>query len=108
MDDERYLMIYPAFLIGQPPEPGKPEQIAVRMVDGQSALPIFTETLLAERFMDAEGFSAGVIGVPSTEHRENFIRRYRDQLEFVLVDPNPVNNRATVLEVDSFLSQLES
>ena len=108
MDFNRFLMTYPAYLIGLPPENGHLEQIAVRTVDGRPALPLFTETIHAERFMDAEGVSAGIIVVPSPVHLANVIRRYRDQLELVIIDPNPANNRAMVFEVGLFLSQLES
>ncbi len=108
MDSDPYLMTYPAFLIGQPPTEGQSEQVAVRMVNGRPALPHFTETLFAERFMEAEGVAAGIILIPSPVQLANFIRRYRDQLELVIIDPNPANNRATAFEVGLFLSQLEA
>ncbi len=108
MDDTTFLMCYPAFVIGHASQGGSPEQVAVRMIDGRHALPVFTETIFAERFMDAEHIPGGIFVVPSPAILLNLIRRYRDSLELVIVDPNPETGRATQFDVDVFMRGLET
>ena len=107
-EDERFVMTFPAYLIGQPPAVGESHKLIVWNMGDIPALMVFTESIFAERMIDYENIPGGIFVAPKREHLAELLRRHRGQFQLVLVDPDPATKKATACNADDFLSQLET
>lgn len=104
----QFVMNFPVYVIGRAATNDSPEQITIAVLHGRPTFMVFTKTLFAERQIDQQHLTGGIHAIEEPEHLATCIRRYRNQIEVVAIDPNPAMNRGIWIEADSFLHQTES
>lgn len=107
VEENSFLMTYPAYVIGRAALDGSSQELAMWMIGDVAAAMIFTEAIHAERMIDQERISGGVLVVPDRDHLAALLHCNQDTIKLVLVDPDPVTKQAIGFPMDQFLPDLE-